>query len=579
MNQTNENKKKETKKDRLNKKIVKLQKEYIDLYYTDSNVRPQLTEPNINVLLENKGVRIQFNEIAKTVTKYVLNSNDNFTKKVCSSDKTLTSFLEDEIVRGDFQSKSYEALYRKLDSIAYKNAYNPVKNYLLQNYKNNKDKINNNYNNLNDFISLLKVRHNEQGITNMLTKKWLISCVACQLDDDFVSHGALTLKGDQGIGKTTWFRLLIPEYLKQENQKKDGYFKEGFKLDLKNKDKVIEFLQYWIVELGELDSTAKKQLDEVKAFITKKYDTFRSPFGRTNEDYKRRTVACASIDKDQFLRDDVNRRWWVIDCLDIDYTKSINVDMLWAELVDLYYKKETCYLNKDELKLLNEHNSQFNLKTDTDSLIESCFDWNNEKRYYLESKDIFLYLSNMNKMITTSKIGISLKKMKIGFKEGRSRKKFYKMPKILRCVVADDMYQNWNFEDVEEGETKNNQLDKLFSKYKKLLDIDKQELHCKILEDLGKNKENELIFTESDYIKLFYESKIMYLSTLMIDCKEKDIISLCIMQLEELQEKLDRKFIIDFNKLSKESKYNDFKIFKKMLIKKDTGLAQSKVSD
>ena len=125
----------------------------------------------------------------------------------------------------------------------------------------------------------------------------------------------------------------------------------------------------------------------------------------------------------------------------------------------------------------------------------------------------------------------------------------------------------------------NKEIEKIRKDVNSLNIEDKETLYFELTEFLGKNKENELNFAESDYIKLFYESKIMYLSTLIIDHKEKDIISLCIMQLEELQEKLDRKFIIDFNELSKESKDNDFKLFKKMLIKKDTGLVQSKVSN
>lgn len=433
---------KKTKKEKLNNKIIKLKKKYKDLHYTDSSVKPQLTEPNIEILLENNNIELKFNEVSKTITKIAMD-NEN----LCKSDKLLTSFLEDEIVRENFQSKSYDGLYRKLDSIAFKNSYNPIKEYLYKNYQNNKSKISKEYKFLNEYISMLKVRPEEKELTELLVKRWLVSCVACHFDDNFVSHGVLTLKGEQGIGKTTWFRLLIPEYLKKENKEKDGYFKEGFTLDLSNKDKVIEFLQYWIVELGELDSTAKKQIDELKAFVTKKYDTFRSPFGRTNEDYKRRTVACASIDKDEFLRDDVNRRWWVIDCLDIDYQKKNNTDMLWAEVYDLCLKKERYYLDKSELELLNNHNTKFNMKTELDTLLISNFDWDSEERYYLRPKDIFLYLPSSNK-ITSSTIGRALKKLKVAFKDGRSRTRYYKMPKVFEHVISENLYKAWNFEKV-----------------------------------------------------------------------------------------------------------------------------------
>ena len=214
MNQANEKEKnKETRKDRLNKKIVMLKKEYKDLHITDSNVRPRLTESNIETLLFNKGINVKFNEVSKDISIDNL-KNDEKMNKIIKSD-TLVSYIEDEIDKEDFHSISYDKLYRKLDSIAYKNTYNPVKSYLKENYKKNKDKITSDYNTLSELINILKVRKDEQELTNMLVKKWLISCVACHFDDNFVSHGCLTLKGEQGIGKTTFFRRLIPEYLKK----------------------------------------------------------------------------------------------------------------------------------------------------------------------------------------------------------------------------------------------------------------------------------------------------------------------------------------------------------------------------
>jgi|WetSurSiteA1Bulk_404760.scaffolds.fasta_scaffold02087_2 predicted P-loop ATPase len=435
-----------TKKQKLENKIIKLKKQYKDLYCTDSSVKPMLTEKNIEALLYNLNICVKFNEITKTVYIENFDKLDENKNENCSTLKKFASFLEDEIVRQDFQSKSFETLYRKLDSIAYKNSYNPIKDYLISNYDKNKDKITKNFNNINYLIDILKVRNSDKNITKMLVKKWLISCVASQLDDNFVSHGILTLTGDQGIGKTSFFRMLIPETLLLENKKKDGYFKDGYRLDLKNKDSLIEFLQYWIVELGELDSTAKNQISELKAFTTKKYDTFRSPFGRTNLDYKRTTIACASIDKEKFLRDDANRRFWVIDCIDIDYKKSIDIDLVWAELTKLFYDGEISYLTKDEIKILNEHNRNFNMSTETDSIIESCFDWNSKERYYLSSSDIYLILSSNNKNLTTTKIGIALKKMKIEYKEKSARRKMYKMPKPFRIAVKEDILTCWKYE-------------------------------------------------------------------------------------------------------------------------------------
>ena len=80
-------------------------------------------------------------------------------------------------------------------------------------------------------------------------------------------EGILTLQGNQGIGKTRLIKKLIPIYVKT-----------GLELDPSDKDKVYQCIKYWVAELGELDSTLKRDLAKLKAFITESSDEFRRPY-------------------------------------------------------------------------------------------------------------------------------------------------------------------------------------------------------------------------------------------------------------------------------------------------------------
>jgi putative DNA primase/helicase len=92
----------------------------------------------------------------------------------------------------------------------------------------------------------------------------------------------------------------------------------------------------WITELGELDSTFKKSdLEALKAWITEKQDVIRPPYERSANKYARRTGFYATLNTLEFLNDDENRRFWV---LDVDAFRFPEYDLaqFWAQIKVLY---------------------------------------------------------------------------------------------------------------------------------------------------------------------------------------------------------------------------------------------------
>lgn len=130
-------------------------------------------------------------------------------------------------------------------------------------------------------------------------------------------------------------------------------------LDPHNKDSILGAITHWIVELGELDSSLKKDVARLKGVLTSDSDKVRRPYGKTESEYQRRTVFCATVNEENFLVDHTgNTRWWTLPLIEINYQHGIDMQQVFAQLaLDIESGKEW-WLTKDEERLLEEHNSQ-----------------------------------------------------------------------------------------------------------------------------------------------------------------------------------------------------------------------------
>ena len=152
------------------------------------------------------------------------------------------------------------------------------------------------------------------------------------------------------------------------------FFGEGMCIDPRDKDSIIQATSKWISELGEIGSTMKKDMDSVKAFITKSADEYRTPYGRASLHYARITSFVGTVNDNEYLIDQTgNRRFVTVPLspdLVIDYEtqiKPFDALQLWAQIyhiIGLLEKegktKENCFrLTESEKKYLEKRNSAF----------------------------------------------------------------------------------------------------------------------------------------------------------------------------------------------------------------------------
>ena len=144
--------------------------------------------------------------------------------------------------------------------------------------------------------------------------------------------------GDQGAGKSTFFRLLAVE---------DEWFSDDLK-DLES-GKVYEKLQgHWIIELSEMLATNNAKSNEaIKSFLSRQKEVYRTPYEHYPKDRPRQCVFAGTTNKVSFLPSDRtgNRRFLPISCsekdaevfiLDNEKESREYIRQMWAEVMEIW---------------------------------------------------------------------------------------------------------------------------------------------------------------------------------------------------------------------------------------------------
>ena len=333
----------------------------------NEKLKPINTARNLSFLMQHCGIAARYNAVSKDVEIDIPGHRGT---RENEQNVKLTK-LGDIAIRCGL---SREHIAEHVKVIADVNTYNPVLQWITSKPWDGKNRI-------DELAATVRCKEHEFFRT-VLLRRWLISAVAAVAYEEitpegdnadtrmgFWSKAVLTFQGNQDLGKTSWFRKLVPASMRA--------FLDGELLDPGDKDSVIRSMSHWIVELGELDGTLKRDIAALKAFITKREDTLRRPFDRLDTKYPRRTVFCASVNGDKFLRDDTgNGRFWVVEVEQLDHEHDIDMQQLWAEALELYKSGEQWHLTSIEKAQLDNGNERFRQVDPIEELIMSSYDFN-----------------------------------------------------------------------------------------------------------------------------------------------------------------------------------------------------------
>jgi predicted P-loop ATPase len=207
--------------------------------------------------------------------------------------------------------------YKAAVQAARRNPYHPVKEYL--------DKVC--AENTGPYSILDTLAERVFGATdpqaNEFLKKTLVAAVrrirspGCQMDTVLVLHGG------QGVKKSTFVRELFgPEFVRSQMP------------DLASKDASLALNGFWCIELAELTRIVNSESSTVKEFLTRPFDDYRPPYGRTDQRFARQCILIGTTNDQDFLSDATgNRRYLPIACIgkiDVEFVQS-HKDEIWAE--------------------------------------------------------------------------------------------------------------------------------------------------------------------------------------------------------------------------------------------------------
>lgn len=179
----------------------------------------------------------------------------------------------------------------------------------------------------------------------IVLSKWLISCIARIYKPGCQADHVLILEGAQGVGKSSFFRILGGDEVFEQRWYTELHG------DLGSTNAIQSMFQKIIVELPELAALRKtSDIERVKAFVTTCTDRIRKPYAMDAEDYPRQCILGGSTNATEWMKED-GRRWWPLRVGSINLKQlRADRDQLFAEAVARYKTGEAWHIT-DEIVL------------------------------------------------------------------------------------------------------------------------------------------------------------------------------------------------------------------------------------
>jgi putative DNA primase/helicase len=320
---------------------------------------PPATIENIAHLLDAFGIVARFNIITKKVEVLIPGHGGS----VENAANTAITHVQSLALRYGITTGAIPAT---LDLLADQNPYNPVRTWIESKAWDGKDRL------PAICATLVTAEDFPTAFRDVLVRKWLLSATAAaMLPDGFRCRGVLTLQGPQGLGKTSWGRNLVPaSALGAEVIRLDHH------LDGNNKDSVLIAISHWIVEIGELESSFKRDVARLKGFLTQDTDKVRRPYAKEATEYRRRTVFFATVNSFDFLIDGTgNARFWTLPLIDVNHDHGIDMQQVFAQLAIEIQAGEQWWLTDEEEQQLAKLNARHRAFSPVLDLLQAYVDF------------------------------------------------------------------------------------------------------------------------------------------------------------------------------------------------------------
>lgn len=200
----------------------------------------------------------------------------------------------------------------------------------------------------------------EQQYATMLFRKWIIGTARRAMLPGTNLDGCLTFTGPAGVGKTQFFRQLLPPPFDIRTGEVLCNIKDPRKFAESILGKTIAcFDELSVLESPKVEQTFKQLLSSENIDV-------RFAYRRDPQRYALRQGFGATTNELKFIKDrNLSRRLWIIELngdkrLDFDWLIA-NREALWQEAVYWAEQGESCFLSESEQKTVELNNEKYYL--------------------------------------------------------------------------------------------------------------------------------------------------------------------------------------------------------------------------
>lgn len=191
-----------------------------------------------------------------------------------------------------------------------------------------------------------------------LFRLWFRAAYACGVYG-YPNELMIILQGKQGIGKTRFVKNLYPTHLDL------SYYYSGSIVD--NKDTISRMTKKFFYVDDEMEGMKKTDINFFKSLLSMDKVTVREVYDRRDSTMNRTASFLGSVNKEEFLKDEENRRFPVLAIKSVDFKllDEIDVEQLWAQAKEEYesglYKT---YADEDMRNTINKFNEKHYMQSD-----------------------------------------------------------------------------------------------------------------------------------------------------------------------------------------------------------------------
>jgi len=264
--------------------------------------------------LEDVAIQAKFNEFDGR-TYVCIGDNDQEL-----DDPALVEVMRQMHKCGCIVTKS--AVHDALVALGRKHRFHPVREYLDALKWDRKKRL--------EKLLPFYLRAENTPLNRAIGKAWMVAGVRRVRQPGVKFDAVLTLRGPQGSGKSSFFRIL-------GTPANRNFFSDSMDIGATAKETIESMSGVWIAEFPELSKLSTREMEQVKRSTSAQFDRARVAYARLAAAVQRQFVCGATCNQEYFLRDDTgNRRFWIAEVrITRDADLLADLDQLWAEAAHL----------------------------------------------------------------------------------------------------------------------------------------------------------------------------------------------------------------------------------------------------